>query len=564
MTYFGHKGRDVAHQVNWGQVSKDFSDRIRGINATREEQRAEIDRKHSQAQQMMQDAPQGEHESLNSFSMRVSGDLQNSLMVAYESMKKGEITPLAFQSFKQNMLDGTKMIFGIVSDHQKNYQEVLQRAAEGQSSGLEIWLQQNLENLSDFSRTGSYVDMATGSVNLAKMEEDGSVSAEGIFNANELSAISKSRYDMFDIDGKAVQYAETLGQQVRAIDIPEGLSFVDSVLQNEDYLAAEGRIISSILTNPFQAASILSDHIGGYSFTRSKEEAGADDSLILIQPDPINPSSGRMVPVISEAQKKVAAEAMEGAIRTKLQYREQAEREMHQQRTYRQPTEGQIRRAGGRRDDVEEVSLLRQIYEGRADTRTALASYGERDASIVRMERTPTALKITRRTKGGLETSTIDYGSGLDMFVQAMVGAAGIGDVSYALAQARKIPSSRGEDTVVWEKTTAPEYVTPLRDTESIRSGKNASLYSEFLSDLSKGTDGGTRRDSRKNDRANTIRALVTSLNRTYGNIGITLGRRGDLVTFTAADKSSVTVDLGAPAADIANDFEVWFNELKN
>jgi hypothetical protein len=165
-------------------------------------------------------------------------------------------------------------------------------------------------------------------------------------------------------------------------------------MQNPEYLKAEGDIINSMIASSRNAGSILSDYVGGYSFTQNADEAKGDPNKILLVED----GMGLLMPQLTDAQRKKAEEALRAQIRVQL---DRVEAPM--------PVFAPQRDSGGfggfgieRQKDLGHLELLRKIYSG---------SSAEVDAALKYIPSLNPEIKRVRKSGGNL---TIEYNPVLD------------------------------------------------------------------------------------------------------------------------------------------------------
>ena len=85
----------------------------------------------------------------------------------------------------------------------------------------------------------------------------------------------------------------------------------------DNYKKAEEDAIDSIISNPYNAASVLTDYVGkGYDFTFDPSEAAKDDKMILLEKDP----SGSGIPkvILSDPQKDEIKKSLSAGIKFRL------------------------------------------------------------------------------------------------------------------------------------------------------------------------------------------------------------------------------------------------------
>jgi hypothetical protein len=86
------------------------------------------------------------------------------------------------------------------------------------------------------------------------------------------------------------------------------------------------------MTNSTNVGSMLTDWIGGYGFTQNSFQAEGDASKILLVPDPRQPSSGNLVPKLTDAQETAVRERLEQEFESRVDKVETPKQEFAPQR----------------------------------------------------------------------------------------------------------------------------------------------------------------------------------------------------------------------------------------
>lgn len=388
-TYYKYKERDANSQINWAQVGADVNKMLTDEIQSREQKKAAIDKATQEGLAALRDVPNGESVTLREAALRYSDDATQAMLQADRLLKSGVMKPRDYTIFQQNINDGTEQAFGLFQEYQNVYEEKMQRFRDGNSSKGEVWLMENVEGFADLANSQMMVDPTTGKITAAKRvynEETGTYEISK--NPNDIRSITslqrqiQAKVDKYNVDGTTsdwvsmngswVDMARTIGSRTRAGSITKSIDptlkqLSDREIQElgltaEDgqqinlYLEAETDYVKSIVEGPmtWNAASILTDHVGGYDFTMNPDEA--DENTILLETN----SQGTLMPVLTEEQKAKAEGQLRIAIRNKIDKKE----EISTVNDWQRPTAEQERSAGVDKENEGIVGNIGKLYYG--------------------------------------------------------------------------------------------------------------------------------------------------------------------------------------------------------
>ena len=93
MTYYKYAERDATSQVNWADVSKNFSDEIIRVGKEREKKRDAIDTATKDLVTKINEAPTGQHANANLFTATLVDQTTEDTLRMNKLLKSGEIRP---------------------------------------------------------------------------------------------------------------------------------------------------------------------------------------------------------------------------------------------------------------------------------------------------------------------------------------------------------------------------------------------------------------------------------------------------------------------------------------
>jgi hypothetical protein len=322
--------------LDWGAIGKEMSTAIQEGEAERQLRKEDILRQEKEYGEQLLNQPQGEYAEANRFISEFSEQAQNQALSDLRALKNREISEREYYNRRANLQKGTDLMFLAATNFNKNYDKAMQDIRDGKSSVLLADIKAHMEGYTNFANSGTFINPATGTVNVSKLIDDGkggkivSSSRGDFMDASELVKMSNYNIANFDLDGEVNKVADSLGTlsittpdntkiQVSIADIASGnLDPAVAEAYNKELTASIKDYAESIVgttTDP-SAASILADHMvvgkDGYkvTFKEMSEKERNEKKLIFFDPN------GALV--LTEQQQKDAVEFVEKKLRSSL------------------------------------------------------------------------------------------------------------------------------------------------------------------------------------------------------------------------------------------------------
>lgn len=379
-SYLGYVERDQQAFVDWSSIGSQISKDLEEVRVKRQEQRDELDRVTNEAVTTINELTANQPKLVSEFYMDGANDMRQYLLMLNKEMKAGRLQPSEYMKKKQVLMDGVTQLGDAAKAFATDYEEAMRRLQNNESAGQDVFQNEQYDAFRSTDGKGIYVNPADGRVYIAKRNPDGTINnnPSDLLSVNKLYARRKDQINRFDVVGEASKKVSVLGDIVKAKRRGNVLTLKD-VMQNPEYLKAEGDVINSMMASPRNVGSILSDYVGGYSFTLKPEEAKGNPNKILLVED----GMGLYQPQLTDAQRKKAEEALRAQLRVQLDRVETPMPVFAPQ----QPTSG----SGfgvEREKDLGHLEILRKIYAGsEAEVTTALQNIPEINREIKRVRK---------------------------------------------------------------------------------------------------------------------------------------------------------------------------------
>ena len=431
MSYYGYVKRENAAGVNWQEVGENLSNILLEAGAERQAKRDAFDEATREYQDILNNAPSGDFKTANAFALNHAANAARMRLIQDRLLKNGVMKDRDYTVARQNLIDGTKQLFGLAEEYQAEYTEKMARLKEGKSQELESWLMAQIEGLSNLKNAQSYINSEDGSVSIGKLVDGPSGTRVLSKNPNDFMTVNqlrnryKEKYDAFDVSGTMTVEADRLGTFIDSVRSAGGPAYAGTITKLLDptmrgtlgpngekavdsFLTMEKDMINGYLeSNPLNALSVLTNTIAinpdtGQPFepTFDEAEAKADPNKILIRDD----GSGRIEPLLNDKQKKLAFESVQTNFRNKIDREKTIS-------TYSEPKEStaEIDKRTKEDKDKNVVSNVGKLYYGTDEEVKEAEDYLRSiNPNIQSIDRTGESVIITFNDGSASETLTFE------------------------------------------------------------------------------------------------------------------------------------------------------------
>lgn len=289
--FYKYAERNVGSQVNWAGLGVDMAETINAEEKIREDKRVAIDDATNKTLEYLANVPKGEEPNGNRLVADYSDNMTQAMLIQHKLLKSGRLNPKDYMLFNANAMSGTKQLFNLQTEYQKQYGVSMERRNKGESQAAEVDLKAHLETFGDLSKMKPIIDPRTGQVNLGIMEFDKNnvlqptgqiISVQGAYKG------LSQKFDKFDVMGASKKIADSLATVVQT-DLLEGsltqsgqLITLDYALQKPETQKALDGYVNAQLVNPYNTSSILTDDIGTYDnvFSNDSSEKSSGDKIV--------------------------------------------------------------------------------------------------------------------------------------------------------------------------------------------------------------------------------------------------------------------------------------------
>jgi len=448
-TYYKYAERQEDAYVDWSAIGKEVSDSLLAEKKFREDTKAKIDEDTRKLGVFIDNAPQGQFQDGNKFTLQYASDAQQARLLQDKLLKSGQLSLKDYTVQRQNLNDGTGQVFDLSKLYQENYKSRMERVQKGELQALNIANLASVEGFADFSKSQAVINAKDGTVSIAGLEVDPATGLKkvtsNIVPVSVLKGKILAEIPTFKVDDAMNKAKAGLGSRVETLYNAATITGAGTLTQLtgvgaigrypqyagviKDFNNALDNQVASWFSNPYNLSSVLTENTGNYSsesFTYDKEAAKADPSKILLK---INTST--QLPTLDEsganyaAQKKEAEEWVKSSLLAKLD--SEVKKTTTAQTTERSASNQEYgdKKAQEKKDTKLFAEMLSDAVSGNTEQVKAGVQYLQ--GLGVPIKRTKQGFEIVDAKKG----TTLEYEFGKkvpDDMVKSLLGAVNIKD----------------------------------------------------------------------------------------------------------------------------------------
>lgn len=330
MSYYKYKPREVDRTViDWSVLTKNLSDGLIAEKERRESAKMELETKHAEQLQKLQEFEQGIDPSANDFAMKQAQNARQFLLQNHKMMTSGFKSVDDSKLVKQRVQDTWTNINSSLKTYNDNYKRLSEKDGKGNEAVLKA-----MSNQLQLKNKQIYYDPNTGSGYYADVDKNGNIDMNSLLPVKAMNTIQHQEFETFDVNAQSAAVAQNVSQWKTFITSTQDLT--DSRL-NPNYQQWIDNQAKSALSNDEKKASILMDYLGieydvdgkpsqrTVTYQRVKEYK-EDGSMVMEDVTvnigdvemTLNKQTGKLEPKLTPEQAKLAEDAYKNAIEIQI------------------------------------------------------------------------------------------------------------------------------------------------------------------------------------------------------------------------------------------------------
>lgn len=268
---YGYVRDDDPVQINWREISKNFTDRLQADEASRNKRKADIQQSYNDFQKDLINRPQGYNTDLNTAISSFSNQASQASLANLNALKSGQITEQEFYRRRANLKGSTENMFQYANNFNSKYDFYMKRALDGISSKEEIFMKELFQNYTNFKDIAPIIDPSSNEVLFVKLDKDGKVTDE-VVDVTQLGLMSEYQKDKYDLGAAITDKLKQFGlKTIREADGREVTTLFDAAVDQKEFNNAIEKLADEILSVDENLRSVLTDTLG-YDFTTDTTE----------------------------------------------------------------------------------------------------------------------------------------------------------------------------------------------------------------------------------------------------------------------------------------------------
>ena len=298
---YKYVGKGESGIQDWSKIGKDISDNLKTVIDERKKQRADIDALTTKAVNEVNNVELGQNKTFNQFLLNGSGQTKEFLLMQEKLLKQGVLKPQDYLNSRQIVSDDWANLSEAAKSFNTDYADAMTRVQDGTAAMQETYQNGKYDAFMNIQDKDVFINPVDGRMYLTTSDGDGNIERDpaSMLNVNAINARRKDKINKVNLPAEVAKATGALGEVVKALNADGVITRSDKRL-NEMMLIggvpmlfddAKNDIIDSLMTSPRNNASILTDDVGGYTFTEVESEAGGkviylkDNGMGLLQPE---------------------------------------------------------------------------------------------------------------------------------------------------------------------------------------------------------------------------------------------------------------------------------------
>ena len=278
---YGYVRDDDPVQINWSEITKNFTDRIKADQVDRQKRKDDIQEKYNDLQKDLINKPQGYNTDLNKVVGSFSGQASTASLDLINKLKSGQISEQEYYTKRANLKSSTENFFLYSKNFNDNYGRLMELARSNDPdkklSAESMFQLQIASDMLDFKNTTAIVDPGTNELILVKTDEDGNPTDQ-IVNVSQLGYLSSDEKLSYNYKNLISENLKNRGVKKYTDDKGNIITTIQGVtVTPETANAALDGLAESIVGDQSQMISILAQN--GYTLT--KDPSKKDDEKTM-------------------------------------------------------------------------------------------------------------------------------------------------------------------------------------------------------------------------------------------------------------------------------------------
>lgn len=327
---YGYQERDIDKTIiDWSGLTKTISDNLINESNRREELKFKNDQNQAKELEKLSEFEQGLDPNANKWAMKQAQQAREFKMLNHKMMKGGFRSVNDAKLISQNVMDGWSELNAGLKTYNQNYERIGKLGGKGNQ-----FLQEQMASFADIENKSIWNDPKTGTAYFVNIDpETGDVDKSSLKPVRSLNNIQAQSFETINVEETTAKLATNTKPWELATS---STSSIKDARLNPVYKQWKENSLASLLSSDQKIASVLMDYLDldptddmnddstkSYTYERVKgydkngepimESVTANIGKIKMKYE-----NGKLVPNLTDKQRKLAKDAVEASLEAKL------------------------------------------------------------------------------------------------------------------------------------------------------------------------------------------------------------------------------------------------------
>ena len=300
---YGYQERDIDKTIiDWSGLTKTISDNLINESNRREELKFQNDQNQAKELEKLSEFEQGLDPNANKWAMEQAQQAREFKMLNHKMMKGGFRSVNDAKLISQNVMDGWSELNRGLKTYNQNYERIGKLGGKGNQ-----FLQEQMASFADIENKSIWNDPKTGTAYFVNIDpKTGKVDKSSLKPVRSLNNIQAQSFETINVEDATAKLATNAKPWELATS--STTSIKDARL-NPVYKKWKENSITSLLSSDQKIASVLMDYLN----IEPTDDLNDNTGKIKMKYE-----NGKLVPSLTDAQRKLARKAVEDSLEAKL------------------------------------------------------------------------------------------------------------------------------------------------------------------------------------------------------------------------------------------------------
>jgi len=270
-TYNQYTGYIPTESVDWAKLTSGLVSTITGIGEKREAERQALDKLQTDNAKILQNTELGKSQNFNQLILSGSNDGREAMMEWNRQLKAGQITPVEYRNRINNLMDSWSTFSNVAKGYDQQMQDVIKQQEEGTISAFGVFNNLELANFGDLKNKQVKVDRNSGTYMIGELGQDGLFLPSSVRDPRSLVNPGNIMDNKINLQEAAAAGTKDWASWMSEIKAET----VSGKLANPAVQKVRVQLAKTICSNDRAMASILADNLGDYDFYSERGQLDA-------------------------------------------------------------------------------------------------------------------------------------------------------------------------------------------------------------------------------------------------------------------------------------------------